>query len=71
MRVADKHRLGTNAAVAEAIREAEAELGETGRVLVRPSGTEPLVRVMAEATDEETASAVVARLVSVVTAELG
>ena len=71
VRVADKHRLGTNAAVAEAIREAEAELGETGRVLVRPSGTEPLVRVMAEATDEETASAVVARLVSVVTAELG
>jgi phosphoglucosamine mutase len=71
VRVADKHRLGTSAAVADAIREAEAELGETGRVLVRPSGTEPLVRVMAEATDEATASAVVERLVAVVEAELG
>jgi phosphoglucosamine mutase len=69
--VADKHRLGTNAAIAEAIRDAEAELGETGRVLVRPSGTEPLVRVMAEASDEETASAIVDRLVGVVKAELG
>ncbi len=61
--VAEKHRLGTSATIAEAIREAEAELGETGRVLVRPSGTEPLVRVMAEAADEETASAIVDRLV--------
>ena len=71
VKVADKHRLGTSATIAEAIRQAEAELGESGRVLVRPSGTEPLVRVMAEATDEETASAIVDRLVAVVTAELG
>jgi phosphoglucosamine mutase len=71
VRVADKHRLGTSAAIAEAIREAEVELGDTGRVLVRPSGTEPLVRVMAEASDQETASAIVDRLVDVVKAELG
>ncbi|MGZ8626761.1 MAG: phosphoglucosamine mutase, partial [Actinomycetota bacterium] len=41
--------------VAAAVREAEAELGETGRVLVRASGTEPLVRVMVEAETEELA----------------
>ena len=51
-----RHGSATSAAIAEAIHEAEAELGESGRVLVRPSGTEPLVRVMAEATDEETAA---------------
>jgi phosphoglucosamine mutase len=71
VRVAEKHRLGTSSAIAEAIRDAEAQLGESGRVLVRPSGTEPLVRVMAEATDEATASAIVAKLVAVVEAELG
>jgi phosphoglucosamine mutase len=71
VRVAEKHRLGTSSTIAEAIRDAEAELGESGRVLVRPSGTEPLVRVMAEATDEAIASAIVAKLVAVVEAELG
>jgi phosphoglucosamine mutase len=70
VKVADKHRLGTSATIADAIHEAETELGESGRVLVRPSGTEPLVRVMAEASDEATASAIVNRLVAIVTAEL-
>lgn len=41
----------------EAIEQVETELADTGRVLVRPSGTEPLVRVMIEATDEDTAHA--------------
>ena len=68
--VADKARLATSAAIAEAIRVGEEELGETGRVLVRPSGTEPLVRVMVEAADERVASAIVERLVGVVAAEL-
>ena len=36
------------------VREAEAELGDTGRILLRPSGTEQLVRVMVEAADEDT-----------------
>ena len=54
----------------EAVRLAESELGTTGRVLLRPSGTEPVVRVMVEAADETQAHAVAARLVDVVKAEL-
>ncbi len=69
--VTDKGRLGVSAAVSSAIHEAEQELGDTGRVLVRASGTEPIVRVMAEAESEEAARAVVDRLVEVVRAELG
>ncbi|MDO9107547.1 MAG: phosphoglucosamine mutase [Coriobacteriia bacterium] len=69
--VVDKALLVTSAAIAEAIAHAEAQLGDTGRVLVRASGTEPLVRVMAEASDEEQARAVVDGLVTIVRSELG
>jgi phosphoglucosamine mutase len=69
--VKDKGRLGASSAVAAAVHRAEEELGESGRVLVRASGTEPLVRVMAEAADGDAAAAVVERLVEVVKAELG
>lgn len=69
--VADKARLSTSTAIADAIHAAEKELGDTGRVLVRASGTEPLVRVMAEAAQVVQAQAVVDRLVDVVRAELG
>ncbi|HUP69427.1 MAG TPA: phosphoglucosamine mutase [Acidimicrobiales bacterium] len=48
--------------VRPAVEAAEAELGEAGRVLVRPSGTEPLVRVMVEAATEELAQAMAARV---------
>jgi len=69
--VADKARLATSAAIAGAIHAAEAELADSGRVLVRASGTEPLVRVMAEAADGSVAQAVVDRLVAIVKTELG
>lgn len=69
--VADKARLSTSAAIHTAIQEAEARLGDQGRVLVRASGTEPLVRVMAEAADTQTAQAVVDGIIEVVVRELG
>jgi phosphoglucosamine mutase len=62
----DKARADDDAALLAAVAEAEAELGETGRVLLRPSGTEPLVRVMVEAESAEQAQAVADRLADVV-----
>jgi phosphoglucosamine mutase len=69
--VRDKGRLVVSAAISEAIVLAERRLGATGRVLVRASGTEPLVRVMAEAADEAEAQSVVDALTEVVVSELG
>ncbi|MFI2237227.1 phosphoglucosamine mutase [Streptomyces chrestomyceticus] len=67
----DKSRVGTSPEVTSAVAEAERELGATGRVLLRPSGTEPLVRVMVEAADIEQAGAVAGRLADVVKSALG
>ncbi|MDR6620901.1 phosphoglucosamine mutase [Sinomonas atrocyanea] len=66
----DKARVSADPGVAAAVADAEAQLGETGRVLLRPSGTEPVVRVMVEAADEETAQAIAARLAEVVQNQL-
>ncbi|MFF9017658.1 phosphoglucosamine mutase [Streptomyces sp. NPDC014870] len=67
----DKSRVKTSAELATAVGDAERELGSTGRVLLRPSGTEPLVRVMVEAADIEQARSVAGRLADVVKSALG
>ncbi|HEX6955505.1 MAG TPA: phosphoglucosamine mutase [Agromyces sp.] len=66
VRDVDHHAMADDAEVAAAVRAAEAELGDTGRVLLRPSGTEPMVRVMVEAADQQVAEAHAERLAAVV-----
>jgi phosphoglucosamine mutase len=62
--VADKTTVATAPSVQAAVADAEAELGDSGRILLRPSGTEQMVRVMVEAPDEDTASQVAHRVAS-------
>jgi phosphoglucosamine mutase len=69
--VADREAIAGAAAVWEAVERESAELEGRGRVLLRPSGTEPLVRVMAEAPTAEEAEAICERLADLVRQELG
>ena len=62
----DKARVGRSPELADAVTDAERQLGATGRVLLRPSGTEDLVRVMVEASTPELAADVAERLATVV-----
>ncbi len=71
VQVADREAIQGATAVWEAVEREEEALGDRGRVLLRPSGTEPLVRVMAEAPTAEEAEAVCQRLVDLVRSELG
>ncbi|HZH20629.1 MAG TPA: phosphoglucosamine mutase [Geodermatophilus sp.] len=66
--VRDRMAVSANDEVAAAVNQCAAELGDDGRVLLRPSGTEQLVRVMVEAPTQEQADAVAQRLASVVAA---
>jgi phosphoglucosamine mutase len=66
----DKSRAESDPTVAQAVREAEAALSGAGRVLLRPSGTEPLVRVMVEAPTEADARATADKIADVVRANL-
>jgi phosphoglucosamine mutase len=70
VKVADREAINGATTVWEAVEQEEKKLEGRGRVLLRPSGTEPLVRVMAEAPTHEEAEAVCERLVSVVRQEL-
>lgn len=71
VRVADKAAALSNQAIKDVIAQVETEMNGDGRVLVRPSGTESLLRVMAEAPTQETVDAYVDRIVDVVRAEVG
>ncbi|WP_096186319.1 phosphoglucosamine mutase [Evansella halocellulosilytica] len=71
VRVADKHALHNSDVITDEINAVEAEMQGEGRILVRPSGTEPLVRVMAEAPSEELCDKYVQKIVDVVKRELG
>ncbi|MFB5677631.1 phosphoglucosamine mutase [Paenibacillus terreus] len=70
VRVQDKTNYPGNAAIAEAIQKVEQKLGDNGRVLVRPSGTESLIRVMAEGPDKAELERYVEEIVEVVKKEL-
>ncbi|CAM4091225.1 phosphoglucosamine mutase [Mesobacillus thioparans] len=71
IRVTDKHHVTDNEKVKAVIEQVEAEMNGNGRILVRPSGTEPLVRVMAEAATAELCQEHVNRIAAVVQEEMG
>jgi len=62
----DLSKLDSDSPIAELVTELETELGDTGRILLRPSGTEPLVRVMVEAATQDHAESVATRIADLV-----
>ncbi|PNZ89623.1 phosphoglucosamine mutase [Staphylococcus pettenkoferi] len=71
VKVTDKHRVEENVAVQEEMTKVEVDMNGEGRILVRPSGTEPLVRVMVEAATDEKAQAYAERIAKVVEEHMG
>jgi len=67
----DKSKLNASSVIANAVKKSEDELGENGRVLLRASGTESLVRVMVEAQSDKIASKIAQELAEIVKGELG
>ena len=66
VRVTDKHTVKEDADVQEMVAQISGELGDDGRILIRESGTEPVIRVMAEAGDTETCQKYVDRVVNLI-----
>jgi phosphoglucosamine mutase len=66
--VTDRSRVAASPAVLAAVEQVEAELGDDGRVLLRPSGTEQIVRVMVEAPTQQQADEIAHRLAAIVAA---
>mgnify|MGYP001454229556 CR=1 FL=1 len=71
VKVKEKEGWDSNAAIMKSIRQVEEQLGSAGRILVRPSGTEPLIRIMAEGPDKEKVKQYVQHVADVVQQELG
>jgi len=71
VRVPDRDRFAREPAIQAAIADAERTLSGRGRILVRPSGTEPVVRVMVEAEDQHDAESIAGRLISVIKRTIG
>jgi phosphoglucosamine mutase len=71
VRVIDKHAVLNDSSIQAEINEVEKELGDKGRVLVRPSGTEPLVRVMVEAPTKEDCETYASRVVKIIEDVMG
>ena len=69
VRVTDKKAAQDDPAVQEAVKAVAEALGDTGRILVRESGTEPLVRVMVEAPDHDTCQKYVTQVVETIRAK--
>lgn len=62
----DKEAAQNDSEVKAAVERAAAQLGDTGRILLRESGTEPLIRVMAEAESQEICEEIVAKIIEVI-----
>ena len=71
VRVTDKYRVEENVDVKEVMTKVEVEMNGEGRILVRPSGTEPLVRVMVEAATDEDAERFAQQIANVVQDKMG